>query len=92
MTRKEIFLKSAEYYIEHEMSIIPVSKSKIPLIPWKQYQEERATLDQVDKWLDEYPDMQLGVVTGKISSIIVVDIEQGGDVSWLPKTAIVSTG
>ncbi len=83
---------SAKYYIENGMSLIPVSSNKKPLIEWKEFQERCATVEEFDKWVEMFPNMQVGIVTGKISGIIVVDIEEGGDTSWLPPTAIVKTG
>ena len=80
------------YYLDNKMSCFPVGKDKKPLIQWKEYQERRATEEEVDKWIETFPEMQIGIVTGKISGIIVVDIEKWGDIDWLPKTAIVTTG
>ena len=75
------------------ISVIPVGKNKIPLIPWKMYQERYATEEDVKKWFDLYDDPQIGFVTGKISGLLVVDIEKGGDPSFLPQdTTIISTG
>lgn len=76
MERKEAFRKSAEYYINNSMSVIPVGLDKKPLISWKEFQDRKPTMEEVDKWLEQFPDMQLGIVTGKISGIIVVDIEE----------------
>lgn len=91
MNKREAMIKSCEYYLEHKISVIPVWKDKKPLISWKEFQDRFATIDEVKKWLDDFPDMQLGWVTWKISSLIVVDVEEWWDVSWLPKTAIVNT-
>ena len=84
--------KAAKMYLDAEISVIPVGMDKIPLIPWKTYQERRATIEEVDGWLKAFPKMQIGLVTGIISRLIVVDVEAGGDPSWLPDTAIVKTG
>lgn len=91
MDRREIMLKSCKYYLDHWINILPVNKEKKPLISWKHLQEKMATMEDVESWLDSFPDMELGWVTWLISNIIVVDIEKWWDTSWLPKTAIVST-
>lgn len=84
---------SALNYLNHNISIIPVGKNKIPLISWKVYQQKRATEDEVNEWFKKFPDMQIGIVTGEISNLTVVDIEHGGDSSFLPQnTSIVKTG
>lgn len=81
------------YYIKHKMSVIPVGKDKMPLIAWKKYQEELVSSDIFLGWCKRFVDMQIGIVTGKISGIVVVDIDKPDiDLSWLPKTAIAKTG
>lgn len=91
MDRKEALIKSAEYYIKSWFSLIPVWRNKIPLIQWKEYQERKATIEEVSWWIENLQDVQLGAVTWKISNIIVVDIEEWGNVDWLPRTAIAKT-
>ena len=83
----------AKDYLHDKLSVIPVGKDKRPLISWKEFQTRFATEEEVDKWFDEYPDAQIGIVTGKISNLTVVDIEKGGDTSFLPQeTLIIQTG
>lgn len=48
---------------------------KTPLIPWQGYQTQRASIQQVQDWLLKWPEMNLGVVTGQQSSIVVVDLD-----------------
>lgn len=71
-------LELALEYLARGWSVIPVGKNKRPLIEWKKYQKERATEDQIRKWFST-PDVQIGVVTGAISNLTVVDVEQEGD-------------
>lgn len=83
----------AKDYLHDGFSVIPVGKDKRPLISWKEFQTRCATEEEVDKWFVEYPDAQIGIVTGKISNLTVVDIEFGGDPSFLPQdTLIIKTG
>jgi len=78
---------------KNKVSVIPVGPDKIPLIPWKEYQTRFATIDEINSWWEKYPDAQIGICTGKLSNLIVVDIEEGGDPSFLPQeTTIVKTG
>lgn len=75
------------------ISVIPVGKDKIPLVKWKIYQERHATEEEVKNWFENLDDPQLGFVTGRISKILVIDIEKDGDPSFLPQdTTIISTG
>ena len=93
---KNINLKLLEYALESlskGISVIPVGKDKIPLVSWKQFQTRYATPEEVSGWFKTFDDPQIGFVTGKISNLTVVDIEKGGDPSFLPQeTLIVSTG
>jgi len=73
-------------------SILPVGKDKKPLIPWKEFQSRKPTEEEVKEWFRKFPDMNIGIITGKISDLIVVDVEKGGDVSDLPDTLISKTG
>lgn len=91
--KNEKLLNYALESLKKGISVIPVGKNKIPLIPWKIYQERHATEEEVRKWFDTLDDPQIGFVTGKISDLLVVDVEKGGDPSNLPQdTTIVSTG
>jgi hypothetical protein len=71
------------------LSLIPVagkialdpSGAKRPLIPWQEYQQRRASLEEIQNWLKIYPKGDIGVVTGPISQILVLDID--GDLGQL---------
>lgn len=56
------------------LSVIPV-KDKRPLIQWQQYQKKQATASEVDGWLAQFNDFDIGVVTGRISGLLVVDVD-----------------
>lgn len=85
-------LAQAKKYLSTKISVIPVGQNKIPLVPWKEYQLRYATLAEVEGWWTQWPDANIGIVTGKISGITVIDVEAGGDISNFPSTAIVRTG
>lgn len=68
-------------YLSNNLSIIPINKRKGPLQAWKKYQYQRATTEDVLSWSDKYNDLNIGIVTGKISNIAVVDLD---DLSLLP--------
>lgn len=90
---QETIYKAGLDYINRNLSILPVGKNKQPLLSWKNFQTVRATKQDLDFWIKFFPDMQLGIVTGKISNIIVVDVDDPKmDLSWLPETAVIKTG
>lgn len=74
------------------LSVIPVAKDKKPLVDWKEFQTRLSTENDILEWAEKFPQMNIGVVTGKISGITVVDVEKGGDISKFPKTFTVKTG
>lgn len=51
------------------MSIIPVlaDGTKRPQLKWEQYQNERATYEQVKQWFTTSPNSGVGIVCGKVS-------------------------
>ena len=54
-------------------SIIPVDINKKPYLSWKQYQQKRATIDQIDEWQKQYNPSAWAVITGAISNLIILD-------------------
>lgn len=85
-------LKEALNYSKQGFSVIPIGQDKKPLIPWKKYQKEKASEEQIQKWFNKFPEANVGIVTGAISGIVVVDVEAGGDIKDLPPTVIAKTG
>ena len=62
------------YYYDLGLSIIPV-KDKLPLVRWKEFQTIRASKDQLIEWWDQWPDADIGCVTGPITDRLVLDID-----------------
>lgn len=92
MENENKMLEQALYCHALGFSIIPVGSNKVPLIKWTQYQNERATPDQIKAWFKQFPNMNIGAVTGAISGIVVIDVEKGGSIGDLPITATAKTG
>jgi hypothetical protein len=68
-------LQAALSYAHQARSIIPVEPGgKLPAIEWKRYQAERATPDRIEHWWRR-ADWNVGVVTGQISNLVVVDVD-----------------
>lgn len=82
---------------EYGFNIFPLRpRSKEAFLPWKQYQTEKVTEEQVDKWA-ENPDYNWAVVCGAISDLVVFDCDDASAVEWarghLPHTPfMVQTG
>ncbi|MCG3769903.1 MAG: hypothetical protein JW384_01034 [Nitrosomonadaceae bacterium] len=77
----ESITKAAHKFLAMGVAVIPVGSDKKPLIAWKNYQEQLPTAEEIDGWDKRFGDrMQLAIVTGKISDLIVIDVEHGGRV------------
>lgn len=71
-------LEAALLYESRGWSIIPVdnlSPEKKPFVRWKEFQERRATPAEIQKWWRQWPTASVGIVTGRISDLVVVDID-----------------
>lgn len=76
-------------------SIMPVSQDKRPLLKsWKEYQTNIANEDTIERWWKKFPNANIGVITGKVSGITVIDVDtyKGGKADQFPKTFTVQTG
>lgn len=87
---KEKLLEQGSLYLQKGYSIIPL-KYKKPCIEWKKYQEEKATLSDLKNWVDTLEMTGVGIVTGKISNLVVIDVDSEEDVMKLPETPTVKT-
>jgi hypothetical protein len=57
-------------------SIIPLAaNSKQPAIAWKPYQQRQATGDELNAWLATSTYTNLGIITGRISRLVVLDLD-----------------
>jgi len=90
---KDKMIELALSYISKGWSVLPCGTNKVPLVAWKQWQTRYPTESEVRGWFEMYPHAQIGIITGQISNLTVVDVEKGGDPSFLPQdTMIVQTG
>ncbi len=60
--------------LKQGLNVIPV-KDKRPLIEWQRYQTEQVTEELLGNWRQQFPSCEWGIVTGPISSILVLDID-----------------
>jgi len=68
-----------EYIRKFGLSVFPVSlSSKTPMVAWKQYQTRLASTDEVAAWHD----CNLGIATGELSGLVVVDCDTLDAAEW----------
>jgi hypothetical protein len=70
-------LQAALNYQAIGLSVIPIrpGPAKKPYVEWKQYQGKCATLEEIKEWWGKWPKANVGIVTGWISGVIVIDID-----------------
>jgi len=68
-------LEAAIRYLELGYSMIPVDTKKHPLIKWEPYQKKRASKEEIEGWFRKWPNMNIGIVTGAISNLLVIDTD-----------------
>jgi hypothetical protein len=69
-------LQAALAYLDLGWSVIPAPVgAKRALVPWKRYQEHRPTPAEWQTWARRWPRANLAVITGRLSRVIVVDVD-----------------
>jgi len=76
--------EAALRYLSYGWAVIPVRpREKRPLVQWETYQKTPPSTDQVKAWFHDHPNANLGIVTGAVSGLVVLDVDpaHGGDES-----------
>lgn len=79
-------------------SLIPLKpRNKNPLTGWRAYQKRRASRSDIEAWFKAAPNANVGVVTGAISGLVVLDLDSAEAITeaerlGLPDTLMVRTG
>jgi hypothetical protein len=91
-------------YLARGWSVIPVEpRGKRPLVAWLEFQDRLPSPAEVARWFDRWPEANVGIVTGVVSGLVVLDVDarHGGAQSLvglesahgpLPRTVTVATG
>ncbi len=79
-------INSALELLELGLSVVPLLKNKkfTPLgCTWKEQQFILPTEELIESRFEEYPDSDLGIITGKVSGIVVVDGDSTEACKWI---------
>jgi bifunctional DNA primase/polymerase-like protein/primase-like protein len=103
-TQQSPIAQAAVRYLARGWSVLPLRPGdKRPLIRWETLQQARPDAVTLARWFAHSPDANIGIVTGEISNLIVLDVDpkHGGDDSFeelerrfekLPDTVEAQTG
>jgi hypothetical protein len=65
------------YMLKVGQSVIPIGDNKTPAVPWTDYMEK-----PMEYW--DYPGSNIGIVTGAVSGVVVVDCDtDAGVMGWI---------
>ncbi len=73
---KNILVDAALGYLGRGFSVIPVKPDKKPFLKWEEYQKRRPTSEEVGEWWAKWPSAMIGIVTGAISGVSVIDVDE----------------
>ena len=97
-------LRAALNYRRRGWSVIPLrSRSKQPLVTWKEFEHRLAGESEIARWFGDWPDAEIGLVGGSLSRLAVLDIDAGcagpkslkqpeAEHGALPKTVLAESG
>ena len=70
LSEKEVFKK------------LLIHQCKQPCVKWKEYQDRLPTEDEVAVWFTQNPLANIAIITGKISNIVVFDLDSQSAVEY----------
>lgn len=76
--------EAARGYAERGWSVIVMQPhGKRPIPAWREFQQHPASAATIGRWFERWPDANVGIVTGRVSGIVVVDVDlrHGGPAS-----------
>lgn len=75
-----VLQEALRYKKEKDYSIIPLNPyAKKPFFAIKEFQERKATEKEIIKWWTEFPTAMIGIMTGKINNLFVLDLDPEHD-------------
>ncbi len=72
MSLKEFALT---YRNKYGFSVIPIRRNKKPFIQWQRYQKILSTEEEIDSWWEKWTDANVGIITGRVSNLVVIDVD-----------------
>ena len=76
--RKE-YLK---YYIDGGLEIFPCNGNKKTPLTKHGFKDASADKQLINDWWNKHPDANIGLPTGRINNLVVVDVDVKNDAGW----------
>lgn len=92
------FASCAKKYHDRGWNVMPIRpKEKKPFLAWEKYQKTRVTEEEINSWSQLYPKHNIAIITGKVSNLVVLDVDgEEGKLALkgkhLPPTLTAKTG
>jgi hypothetical protein len=72
---------AAHDYLARGLTPIPIGAGKVPNVKWTEFQNRRPSDAEVDKWFADIPESRVGIITGRLSGVTVIDIDNSDGLS-----------
>ncbi len=69
------FAKYALQFHKLGFSIIPCFNKKPAIKSWKGFQSTKPSKNQIEKWIEKFPNANIGIIAGAVSNLTVVDCD-----------------
>jgi hypothetical protein len=68
--------RAARGYLARGWSVVPIeAHGKRPLVRWEELQRRAPSEAEIAAWFARWPDAGVGIVTGRVSGLLVVDVD-----------------
>lgn len=75
--KNELLAAALNYAEKHKFSVIPLKPGeKVPYFSWEPFQSRIASRAEITSWWSNTPQANVGIVTGKVSNLFVVDLDK----------------
>lgn len=72
-------------------SVMPISRKKVPLVPWRRLQSRRAGARRVREWWARFDQPNAGIVTGRVSGLVVIDCDDDAALQVVRELGVADT-
>ena len=87
-----MFKDIAFEYFDAELYVIPLN-GKIPLVKnWSMFSTQKPSELLVDSWVNKYPKANVGLLTGKQTGVIAIDIDKDSALNIVPPSPVIKKG